>query len=802
MIFTRWIELGSRHLRSFRQTPAVVLSYVLVHGVAIGLSAAIFNLLYTVVLEPLPFPNDDELVIIRESMEGQDTSQRVSYPLFDRWSEQAKTLASLGAWAPHGTGFQLSTDVGTELLFTQLATSSLFSVLGLELIAGRPFTAEETNVGGRAPVAILSHKLWVKFLGKSPDAVGQVMRGPAGMLTIVGVLGPDTDLPRYDEVLWLPFSWYPPDAEFGLQFRFMNVVGRLTKGATPQSAGTELRALTAGTEDPTTGKEIRPVITTLRSHLLGDSGSLLKIVFGCSVVLLFIGIGNATILLLLRLSSRASEFAIRSATGATPGRIARMWAGEIVELSVVSLIIALFVADRCIQAIVSLQPTHLPRTTALAFEMPGTLFAVVATVLLALGLVIVSGAVLARFRPARFLIAAGARGSSGRTGLGKLVIVVQISLAVTLTSMTISLTTQLFERSLVDLGFQADNLRAEVFIFNSEKYRGRPELQLNFMEEVMQQLRGLPAVEEASFATIGFGGREERQISRTPQESQADVTSGFHRVMPGYFDTLKASFHLGRDFVNDKGSQPKVAIINRKLSRSLFAEGNPIGQQLMVFPRGYSHRSVELRVAGVVENIRYLGPHREFQPEIYVPFAQWHVNFAFLLLRYRNHRDSLDQEVKRAIWVLDPDLPIGNGRRVSDFWPSRAYLRPRFYATILAGFAIVALAFLAIGVFAIATYSITLRHRDIAIRTALGESPRKTMIHILKETVIVAVPGALAGIVLSVTVVSKLVTEFFDASPRLEGDVTGSLFALLVCIGAAYLAVRRVLQHEAWPQLN
>jgi predicted permease len=787
----------ARHARGF-YTGVVLL-------LAIGMAGAtvMFALIRGIVLRPLPLPREDRLVV-SWLMPQTGLATRLPYRADDvdeiaRASQSFTYVAGSGyngavedTWADGSRSFTARTVV---------VMGGFFDTAGVQPRLGRSLTLVDDQSGAERKV-VLSHGLWRRAFGGSPDVIGRTILLRQHAFTVTGVMPPDFAYPSGAE-LWVTrhaLAQIERNEAFrtGL-LRDVEILARLREGVTLDQAREELTALATRLDRERTGQSaqsFRPVVLAFKTAVIGDVGNAL-FVLACAVgCLLAIAIANVTNLFLLRGEHRRREFAVRRALGASQARLIAALLGESLLVALMASVAGLALARWALPLIVQLVPDGLPRGESIYIDGVVIGFAAAVAMVAAIVAAIVPGLIATRADVATGLSESrrGVAGSGSARGR-RVLVAAQVALAVTVVAAAGLLTRSILRLQTVDMGLRADGLVLAELELPALEYADQSRRR-SFFDTVSAQLRAAPGIEAVSpINTLPFAGAAGWDVPVFTGEGQsdADVAANpplnFEVVTPEYFATLGVDMVRGRGFTEaDRAGTLPVAIVSDAVAARVWPHDDAVGRRLK-FGRTDSKRPW-LTVVGVATTTRY----RELatpRPTIYLPADQF--MFVFGRLAIRSHLDPavIARLVRSAVAAADSSVVV---ERVA---PYAHYLRgplawPRFYALLLGVFALTALALTATGLYAVLSASIRQRHREMGVRMAVGATPHDVRRLVLREAFTLALAGVLLGLGLALATTRLLRHLLYDTSPLDPISlVTASLLLVLVTLAASWLPARR-----------
>jgi putative ABC transport system permease protein len=781
-----------RHtVRLLRRTPGFTAAVVAVLALGIGATTAAFELVYSALLAPLPYPDADRLVMVWEHNVTRNRPRNVISPgNYFAWSERTTSLDSSGVFSP--TVGNLSGDGGPpEEIRGVVVQPQILGMVGARPLAGRLFVAGDAEPG--APRTILiSEGLWQRRFGRAADAVGRAVVMNGEPATIVGVLPADFRLVSYRGDFWRPVV-IPPEARTTFRGRSLLSIAKLRPGIAPEAAQQELAAVFDGLvrEHPefNTGWTIN--VVPLREQLTSETRPALWVLFGAVVAVLLIACANVAALLLVRATGRRHEMAVKVSLGARPMHLARQLFLETALLvglggvlgALLARILARVISTTAREAGVPLVTDGTLGGAALAFAA-----AITALTAVACGL---GPALRARKASVNDALREGGRGGVGsRQRLRGWLVASEVAAAMLILSGAALLGRSYVALQDVDPGFNpAQVLTARVSRMGSAAQKS----QVAFANDVVTRLRSLPgvtAVAATSFLPLdgnpGIGSSFLLADRPEPPPGERPVAD-YRPVTPGYFAALQIPLRQGRDFSDaDVEGRSRVAIVNEAFVRMLSADISPIGRRLA------DSLGEAQEIVGVVGDVRLASLNGEQRPTIYLPFAQLPVGaLTFVVRTASGDPGALGRSVEAVVREVDPNQPVSDIRPLDEV-VARSLIRPRVASAALGLFAAAALLLAAIGVYGVVAYGVSQRRAEFGVRLALGAQPGDVVRLVLRQSLVMVLGGVIAGAALAVPLSSTLRTLLFGVGPGDPVTLAG-VAALLVLAGvlASYVPARR-----------
>ncbi len=795
------IRDGRFAVRSFLATPAFTVSSGLTLVLGIAGTTTMFAVVDQVLLRPLPYPSGERLVHLVQTGPTGGGGLAVSWPNVEDVADAVDGLDGLSAW--RGWGFLDQRDGVTERLSGASVTPSYFDLLGLEPAVGRFFASDDVE----QPRIVVSHAYWTGRLASDPGAVGRTVSLDGYGYTVVGVAPPGfVDPVAAVAGLGQPDAWRllsgTPTAS-GRSNRNVWSIGRLATGVGIHDLDEEMRAVSARLADahPAENDGQSFHLIGAREARVGDVRRTLLILLGAVGVLLAIACANVANLFLARGTARRRELALRSAVGASRGRLLAQLLTEAAVFALAAGAVGIVASWIALRALSSASAVWLPRAETLGLDPRMVAFALLTSLLTAalFGLV-------PALRSAGTDLAARLRGSRGgterdATRLRTIFAASQLALAVVLLS-GMGLVLESFLRLTgEELGLDAPQVLTAEVIVDRTVHQSR-EAQNDVVARLIEGMGGLPAVRSAAgINALPMSGRvdatnviraeDEAALNDDPEASARLPRFPVRTVTPGYFGTVGMPVISGRDFaVGDGADAPPVAVVNRALARHLFGDDDPLGRRVVV-------RGATLEVVGVVGDVRQFGPHRAPEPALYTVYDQeaqsWMRGTMNVALRVGSESGPTPGAVREAVANTGPGLIVVSVARL-DTLLGRHLAVPRFRLALATIFGALALILSAVGVGAMAGYTVARRTREYAVRLACGARPDQVVRSIAGSVGAFTLAGLGTGFAAAL-VSSRLLTGIlYGVSP---GDVRVHLavVAVLAAVvaGAAAAPARRVL---------
>jgi putative ABC transport system permease protein len=782
--------------RRLLKSPAFTVVALLTLALGIGANTAIFSVVNAVLLKPLPYPEPQQIVGIYHLSEG--TRATMSGPNFTDVKKLATTLEDAGAYTRLRT---ILTGRGEPVrLDGAQVSASLFELLGVRPALGRTFRADE-NEPGKHRVAILSHGLWLQRFGGDRSVVGNTLLLDGVSHEIVGVMPEGFSFPAARSI-WTPLE-YTEDFTTGQRGAwYLQGVGRTKDGVSPAQAQAEIETIgrQLAKQYPDSNEGVDMTALSLHEAMVGDIRRAFWVLLGAVGFVLLIACVNVANLLLARAAARESEIAVRTALGAGRGRLIRQLLTESIILAIVGGGLGLLLAVWGVEGLLALEPQGIPRLNEVRVD-PSVVFF---TMGLSLATGLLFGLVPA-FQSTRGGISAtlkeGGRGaltSRGGSRMRTTLVIAEVALAVMLLAGAGLLIRSFSRLASVDPGFQVQPALTFELSLPESRYETE-EHQIAFFDQLMPKLQTLPGVQAAGAVislplsgssivlTFEIAGRPPVPPSQQPAMQVRVAT-------PGYFQTIGIPLKRGRFFSDsDRWGSPQVVLITEAAAKQYFPNEDPIGKRITLgWGRGENKPRAGGEVVGIIGDVKDAGLDEPDPPQIYLPYRQWPIGSMSFLLKTAVPPESVADPVRRTVYSMDGNLPVGNVRTLETL-VARSISQPRFYMTLLTVFASVALALAAIGIFGVLSYAVAQRTREIGIRMALGAHQRTVVRLIVRDAMIMASVGVAIGTVAAFLLTEWLVAKLlFNTSPYDPATFTIVAVALAaVSLAAAYVPARR-----------
>ncbi len=808
-----WLDVAARDfryaLRMLQRSPGFTAVAVLTLVLGIGANTAIFSVINSVLLRPLPYHDPGSLVMVWETnSQHPKPHNTVSPPNFLDWQTRNTVFSDMAYIADVRNNL---TGIGDpEEVVVQAVSANFFSVLEVNLLLGTGFTPENGQAG-HDNVVILSYGLWKDRFAGEPAIVGKSILLNGKPRTVVGVAPQnfnwfikDGSLTGARPRLWSPFVFPQSFHDHKQIGRFLTVAARLKPGVTAAQAQAEMTAIAAQLEheypdfDGHWGINVVP----LRQQISGELRPALLILFGAVAFVLLIACANVSSLLLARAASREREMAIRTAIGASRWRIARQLLMESLLLAVIGGGIGVALTVLGTNALLAASPHNLLDLPSVSIDLRLLAFAVAATLLAGLLFGFLPSYVSAHSQISQTLREGGRGSSSGkrRRFARSAFVVAQLSLALVLLAGSGLLIRSFVRLVGVHPGFDTAHLLTFKVSLSQSKYAS-DKLCMAFFQQLLARIGAVPGVRSVTMENFppltGLGAATGVHLLSQPQVSLMDLPVANVRVVgPEYFSTMSIPLRAGRLFNEREMAEEKhVAIINQAFADKYLNGVNPLGQKAVIYMKSLAESGNQpSEIIGVVGDVRQMGLDVAAEPTVYWPIPELVYSGMTILVRTSGDPLSVVPAIHAELQQLDREQPMASIATMEQLLAD-SLSRARFTMLLLGIFAAVALLLAAVGIYGLIAYSVTQRTQELGVRIALGAQRRDVLRLVLGQGTRLTLLGLALGIAAALGITRLLASLLFGISatdPLTFAGVAALLafVALLACFIPARRATR------------
>ncbi|HEY3928959.1 MAG TPA: ABC transporter permease [Candidatus Koribacter sp.] len=776
--------------RSLLRSPAFTLCAVLTLALGIGANTAIFTVVNSVLLNPLPYPHPEELLAARknDSLPNLQDVQRQTTSFSSSGGVNIETMDFLGAGEPmrvHGA----------------FIDAGLFPTLGVEPMLGRWISPAEDVKGGPRTV-VLSYAFWRDHFGSSPRILGKTVNLSGNDYAVIGVMPRDFGLPKQTADLFVSLWVAYPSAAAERDVQFMHTYWRMKPGVTITQAQAELTQMDARLAEqfPDTEKERHTSLVPLRDWLVGNVRPALLVLLGAVGLVLLVSCSNFAMLLMARAVARQRELMVRASLGASNRRLIEQRLTESTLLAMAGGAAGLVVAKIGTSLLLALKPEALQRFQS--FPMDARVFAFVFAISLLTGLVF--GLLPAR-SATRSNIADSLRETANtsttgvsRSFLQSFLITGELAMALILLAGAGLLMKGFLRLRSVDPGFNPANVMTMYLQLPETRYPKIPS-QTNFRRELLARLNALPGVKAAMITDLPLAGNfvghrlviDGRPAPDPGTEPEVQTLS----VMGDYFRVMEIPLLAGRDFLStDREGQPLAAVVNQEFVREFLRGENPIGQRIDWARRDEPHEW--MTIVGVVGDVKHSGLNQPVDPAVYSPYSQndeaWR-RWMTLVIKSQTPSAALVEDVKKQVWSLDSQIPLSDIQSMDDLL-AVSVAEQRFNLLLLGIFAALAVTLAAVGIYGMIAYRVSRRTHEIGVYMALGAQPRDVLQLLMKDGIKLVLRGIVIGLAGAVILTRLMVSLLFEVKPTDPATLLGvALLLAAVAVLACYIPARRAL---------
>jgi putative ABC transport system permease protein len=779
-----------------RKNPGFTIIAIIALALGIGANTAIFSVVNTVLLRPLPYKDPERLVMVWEdatkSGYPRDTPAAAN---FVDWRDQSQNFEGMAAIADES--FNLTGSGDPERLEGRRVSANMFPLLGVDPQIGRVFTAAEDQPGAQR-VVVLSYALWQRRFGGDPGIIGQSLTLNGESHVVVGVMPARFQFPSSDDQAWVPIALTQQEA--GNRNRhYLEVVGRLRPGVSLAQAQSEMSTIAARLQQqyPQSNAELGAVVQPLQEHLVGDIKPALLVLLGAVGLVLLIACANVANLLLARAAVRQKEIAVRVALGAKRSRLIRQFLTESVLLSTLGGVVGLAIAYGGLILLKAFIPENISQAREISIDLKVLAFTFLVSVATGLIFGLAPAIQAARFNQIDTLKEGGRDAATGGSGkrLRGLLVTAEVAISLVLLIGAGLLINSFLRLRNVDPGFRTDNLLTMKIVLPEPKYEEMERRSAFYTELVnrVQSLAGvrsaavtsnLPLYRQGNSISIGIEG----QPAPPPGQERIIVT---RIISPRYFDTMSIPVLQGRGLTEqDTETTPNVVVISETMARRYWPGEDAVGKRIAV---GRIRKPADwIQVVGVAKDVRQFELNAEPKPQMYLTYRQaGFFDSRDLVVKTDVDPASMAATVRKAVWEIDKDQPVSNIQTMDQILAD-SIARQRFSMLVLAIFAAVALVLAGVGIYGVMSYSVAQRTHEIGIRMALGAQTGAVLKLAVGYGMKLVIAGIAIGLVAAFALTRVMSTLLFGVTATDPTTFTLiSLLLIAVAVVASYVPARR-----------
>ena len=800
-------------LRMLIKRPSFTGIAVIALALGIGANTAIFSVVNAVLLRPLPFNDPDQLMIVKETNLPRGLADmNVSLPDFREWRDGNQVFEHIAAY--RNENYNITGTGESERVAGLMTSADLFRLLRVNPIHGRTFSPEDEQFGNHQ-VVILSYGLWRRRYGGDPGLVGKGITLNGNPFTVIGVMPDGFQYRNADAALWTPLAFPPGDSNNNRGNHGLEVIARLKRGVSAEQALSDISGITASLEQKyKENAGVAAAVVSLRKETVGNIETALLVLLGAVGFVLLIACANVANLILARAAVRQKEIAIRTALGASRGRIVRQLLTESILLALTGGILGMLLALWGVDVLIRLSPDQLPRFSEIKVDGSVLGFTLLVSLLTAMVFGLIPAIqtskpdLNASLKEGSRGSTAGVRGSRVRSAL----VVAEIAISLVLLVGAGLMINSFARLSSVNPGFNAENVLTMLIALPPARYpESRPDLKSGFFRDVIERVNALPGV-QSSAVTSSLplsGGSSGKLFTRADRPAPTSIETipliQYREISPGYFQTMAIPLETGRFFdERDTLDAPTVAIVNDTLARRFFPDEDPLGKIVLpgvpeemvppgLLPPGF--RFPRLKIVGVVGDVRHDGPIEPVRPEVYVPHAQGGVfetsNVMSLAVRTSGNPLGLAAAIRGQVAQIDRDQPVANITTMEETLAG-SLVRPRFSALLLGIFASIALLLAVVGLYGVMSYAVAERSHEIGIRVAMGAQSSDVLKMVVKQGLLMTVTGVSIGLGVALVLTRLMTSLLYEVSAT--DPLTFAIIPLLligVALGACFIPALR-----------
>ena len=804
-------------VRQFMKTPGLTILVIITIALGVGANTALFSVVNGVLLNPLPYPEPDQLVALRESKPNFEWGT-IPYPTFRDWQKDNHTFSSIAVW--RGYAFSLTGAGEAEQVNAQFVSSDFFPILGVKPLLGRSFLAGEDEIGA-APIAVISEGLWRRKFASAPDILSKGITLDGNSYSIVGVIPAGPHFPMGSasarREVFVPIGQWKNNlltsrgAGLGI-----NGIGRLKPGVTIEQARADMTSVSnnLAAAFPDTNKGISARLIPFKQWMVGDIGSLLLVLLASVGFVLLIACVNVANLLLARSTSRTREFAVRSALGASQRRMVRQLLTESLLLAVAGGMLGLMLAAWGTRAALSVLPTALPRTEEIGLDIRVLFFTLAISLLAGILFGLVPALKMSPSRLQETLKEGGRGMSGGRHRVQGAFVVAEMAMALVLLAGAGLMIRSLTRLWGVDPGFNSRNVLTVGLTLPQSMMAASPDAIRAAFREFDHKIASIPGVEAVSqtWGSVPMAGDDEQTFWFEGQPKPANPNDRSwaidYIVEPGYLKAMEIPLLRGRFFTNqDNEHSPRVVVVDDVFARKYFPNENPLGKRIL-----RDDASPE-EIVGVVGHVKQWGldadDTEKLRAQIYIPcmqmpdaFITMQASGSTVIIRSRQAGTGLLDSIRHASQQISNEQIIFNPQTMDQIIADSLAER-RFSMILFGAFAALALLLASVGIYGVISHVVGQRTHEIGIRMALGARRLDVLRLILVGAGRVALIGVALGLVCALSLTSLLANRLYGVSPQ-DPITFIAVPSILIAVAllASYLPARRATKVDPMTALR
>jgi putative ABC transport system permease protein len=786
-------------LRILIKSPGISAVIILTLALGIGANSAIFSVVNSVLLRPLPYRDSARLVFVTDHLSGQMQSTAFDVDYF-AWRKHCTSFEEMSAYTT-AADFTLTGLGDAERISGVLATWTYLRTLGIAPQVGHDISPEEDRPGG-PHVALISDSLWRRRFSSHPDVVGRALTLDGNLYTVIGVLPRGFEFPenRKSDLL-VPFGIADLEISAQRPIMFVGIIARLKPAITPEAAAADLESVAKALHAAFSGRfakmfaSSQAQVMLLHDRLVRNASRPLILLLGAVGFVLLIACANVANLQLARASGREKEFAVRGALGAGRWRLARQLLTESALTGLAGGVAGFALGVWLVALLRSYGPRNIPHLDVTHLDVRASLFTL--AIALFTGLLFGLAPVASAFRLSlnESLKQGGTKGNAGRKVVRPQQLLMTLELAMAL---VLSIGACLLARSFVRLisipqGFDSHGVLTAHVALPAKTYL-KGDQQRAFYSQLMERLQSLPGVDSAGAgAILPMGGFEFITIVQVEGRPPAEFsmapssTTAVNAVTPNFFSALRIPLKEGR-YLNsqDAANATETTVVNEALVRRYFPNQDPLGHRIQM-----SGSKIWRTIVGVVGDTRQLGPATEVSPELFIDFEQSPDPGMTLVIRTDANPMTLLPAVRAAVASIDRDVPVFGVETLDDMVATQVASQ-RFNTALLAAFAVLALLLAVVGIYGVMAYAVGQRTHEIGIRMALGALPENVMRMILAQGARLAILGVVLGLGAGISLTRVLRSLLFEVTPTDPMTfAVGALILFAAALAACWLPARR-----------